>query len=258
MFDLFSDILAYRDNAFTRMDARAKLLLCFAGLIAVLLSRHMAFPLAVFGFSLGAMLGLRQPLRLVLVRLGAPLGMVAVLIFLFALFFGSTEFFSLSFWGKRITFTEEGIRRGLLTGSKVLGAGSLILLLSLITPAHRIFRALLWFRVPRGWVEIAMLMYRYIFSLLDDTADIFSAQRLRLGYCGIRRSLSSFGNLAGTVLIRSFDQAARTHEAMVLRGYKGSLLPGPLPDSCRSDWARLAGGAAVLAAAYFFLEWRTG
>ncbi len=256
MLDLFSDIFAYRDGPWTRMDARAKLLLSFGGILVVILSRGITLPLAVFGFSVGAILALGHPPRLLLARLAAPLGMVAVLILLLSLFFGSIEVFSFSFWGREIGFKEEGIRRGLLTGSKVLGASSLMVLLSLITPAHRIFRALLWFRVPRGWVEISMLMYRYIFSLLDDTADIASAQRVRLGYCGMRRSLRSFGTLAGAVLVRSFDQAARTHEAMVLRGYKGSLPVGPMPHSGLSDLLLLASGATILAAAYFFLEWR--
>ncbi len=256
MPDLFSDIFAYRDNPWTRTDARAKILLAFAGIALVIMSGHTAFPLAVLGCSVAAMLALGHPPRLIFARLAAPLGMVGVLIILLSLFFGRTEVFSFSFWGKEIGFKEEGIRRGLLTGSKVLGAGSLMLLLSLITPAHRIFRALLWFRVPRGWVEISMLMYRYIFSLLDDTADISSAQRVRLGYCGLKRSLHSFGTLAGAVMLRSFDQAARTHEAMVLRGYKGFIPPGPMPDSCPGDWLRLACGAAILGVAYFFLEWR--
>ncbi len=256
MPDLFSDIFAYRDNTWTRMDARGKILLAIGGIIAVILSRDMAFPLSVFGCSVAAMLALGHPPRLVLARLAAPLGMVAVLVVLLSLFYGRTEVFSFSLWGKGMAFKEEGLRRGLLTGSKVLGAGSLMLLLSLITPAHRIFRALLWFRVPQGWVEISMLMYRYIFSLLDDTADIASAQRVRLGYCGLKRSLHSLGTLAGAVMLRSFDQAARTHEAMVMRGYKGSPPLGPMPDARPGDRVRLACGAAILAAAYFFLEWR--
>ena len=108
-----------------------------------------------------------------------------------------------------------------------------MLLFSLVTPAHRIFHALLWFRIPQGWVEIAMLMYRYIFSLLDDTADVAAAQRVRLGYNGTRRSLSSIGSLAGAVIIRSLDQAAHTHEAMSLRGYGGLIPFAPLPEMCR-------------------------
>jgi cobalt/nickel transport system permease protein len=256
MLDLFSDIFTYRDNSWTRMDPRGKLVLSLAAILGVLLSTGMVFPLTVFAFGLGAMFSLRLPPKLVVARLAAPLGIVVVLVFLQAVFLGRTEIFSFSLLGIRVTCKQEGVWRGLLMGSKVLGAVSVMLWLSLVTPAHKIFHALHWFRMPRGWVEIAMLMYRYIFSLLDDTADVAAAQKVRLGYRGIKRSLSSFGALAGAVIIRSFDQASSTHEAMILRGYKGFIPFGPMPAMGRTDRLKMASGLAILAAAYLVLEWR--
>ena len=126
--------------------------------------------------------------------------------------------------------------RGVLLGSRVLGAVSVMLLLSSVTPAYKIFGALRWFHVPEGWVEIALLVYRYTFVLLDQTADIASAQRVRLGYSSLGRSLSSAGVLAGTVVARSMDQAMRTYEAMTLRGYQGRLPMGPLAELKARDW----------------------
>ena len=76
--------------------------------------------------------------------------------------------------------------RGVLLGSRVLGAVSVMLLLSSVTPAYKIFGALRWFHVPEGWVEIALLVYRYTFLLSDQTADIAAAQRVRLGYSVVR------------------------------------------------------------------------
>jgi cobalt/nickel transport system permease protein len=255
MLDLFSDIFAYRDHSWTRMDPRGKLVLSLAAILGVILSTRMVFPLAVFAFCLGAMLCLRLPARLVLARLAAPLGIVVVLILLQSLFFGRTKVFSFSLLGIEWVLKQEGGWRGLLMGSKVLGAVSVMLLLSLVTPAHKIFHALLWFRIPRGWVEIAMLMYRYVFSLLDDTADVAAAQKVRLGYRGIKRSLSSCGALAGAVIIRSLDQATHTREAMIIRGYKGSIPFGPMPAMGWMDRLRIAGFSALLAAVYLFLEW---
>jgi cobalt/nickel transport system permease protein len=104
-----------------------------------------------------------------------------------------------------------------------------MLLLGCVTPAHQLFHALRWLGVPRTWVEVALLMYRYIFVLLDEAGDVVTAQRVRLGYAGVSRSLSSLGVLSGTVIVRSLDQSERTHEAMMLRGYKGSMPFGPLP-----------------------------
>jgi len=254
MLDLFSDIFAYRENTGTRMDPRAKLVLSLVTLLCIILSTRMVLPLAVFFCCLAGMLVVRIPGRLLLVRLTAPIGVVGMLFILQSFLFGQTEMVTVSILGIKLTVLKEGVWRGLLLGSKVLGAVSIMLLFSLVTPAHRIFHALLWFRLPRGWVEIAMLMYRYIFSLLDDTADVAAAQRVRLGYNGIQRSLSSIGRLAGAVLIRSLDQAAHTHEAMTLRGYRGVIPFGPLPVMPGRDLWIMAGGSAVISAACLLLE----
>jgi cobalt/nickel transport system permease protein len=130
------------------------------------------------------------------------------------------------------------------------------LLFSSITPAHTFFSALRWFRVPQGWVEIALLMYRYTFALLDRAADVAAAQKVRLGYSGVGQSLSSMGRLAGIVLIHSFDQAGRTYEAMILRGYKGSVPFAPLPALPKKEFAYTIVASAAIGAITFLLERR--
>ena len=70
---------------------------------------------------------------------------------------------------------REGALHGALLGTRVLGAVSVLLLLSSTARAHQIFNALRWFGVPKGWVEVGMLMYRYIFMLLDLAADVMNA-----------------------------------------------------------------------------------
>ena len=97
--------------------------------------------------------------------------------------------------------------------------------------------ALRWASVPHTWIEIAMLMYRYLHILFEQAASVVSAQSVRLGYSGLRRSFQSLGSLAGMVILRSLDQAEKSHEAMMARGYRGRL---PLP-ACR----RCRGGKGV-------------
>jgi len=229
MFDLFSDIMAWRPNALTRVDSRLKLVSALALLAAVLFSTRLALPLAVLLACLAAMLALRLPVRLTLLRLAAPALVVLILMLLQAFMHGATPLWTLTLAGCRFTATKEGVWQGVLLGARVLGAVSVMLLLSSVTPAHHLFHALRWLGVPRTWVEVALLMYRYIFVLLDEAADVATAQRVRLGYAGLSRSLSSLGVLSGTVIVRSLDQSVRTHEAMLLRGYKGSMPFGPLP-----------------------------
>ena len=59
--------------------------------------------------------------------------------------------------------------------------------------------------------------------LLDDAQVIYSAQKNRLGYAGYRRGLRSFGTLAGTLVIKAFDNSQTMTTAMVQRGYDGNM-----------------------------------
>jgi cobalt/nickel transport system permease protein len=235
MFELFSDIFTCRDNALRRIDPRPKLVAAFAAIVTVILSTHVALPLAVFAACLLTLAILRMPMKLVLLRLAAPLGVALMVLALQTLLIGETPLARWPVAGAHLTLFREGLDRGVLIASRVLGAVSVMLLLSFVTPAHQIFNSLRWFRVPTGWVEIAMLMYRYVFALIELTDDMVEAQRLRLGYDGARRSLSSLGTLAGAVTLRSLEQAIHTHEAMMVRGYRGSIPFGPLPHLATRD-----------------------
>jgi cobalt/nickel transport system permease protein len=254
MFDLFSDIFTYRDNVLTRIDPRAKLLIAFAALVAVVTAGHTTLPLLFFGLCLGAVAALRIPARLVAVRLAAPLAIVAILVVLQTFVTGSTPIYTFTLAGWHLTANAEGLHQGTLLGSRVLGAVSVVFLLSLVTPAHRIFQALRWFGISRNWLEIAILMYRYIFVLMDRVANIAAAQKLRLGYTTRGRALRSFTTLAGSTIIHSFEQAERTNDAMRLRGYRGTMPFGPLPAIRGRDRLILALSLILIAAARL-MEW---
>lgn len=254
-FELFSNILAYRDNILTRIDPRVKLVLGVLAIVGVILSARPAFPLAIFAASLSGMLAVRMPARFILIRLAAPLGIVLVLILLQSVWVGSTPLFSVSLFGWKIGVMREGALHGALLGARVLGAVSVLLLLSSTARAHQIFHALRRFGVPQCWVETGMLMYRYIFMLLEQAADVMDAQRVRLGHSSLRRSLSSTGVLAGTVIKVAMDQGVRTYEAMELRGYKGCMPFGAMPALCWKDILILCLTSAAIVIAYMRLEW---
>ncbi len=256
MFDLFSDIFAFRDHPWTRLDPRLKLLMTLFAISCLLLSTRVILPLVFLSLSLTGMSVLRTPARLIFLRLIFPLGMVAVLVLIEALTLGKTELFTISIRGISIPFWREGLLHGLFMGSRVLGAVSVLLFFSLVTPAHTVFSALRWFRIPSGWVEIAMFMYRYTFALLDRASDVAAAQKVRLGYSGIGNSLSSFGRLAGIVLIHSFDQATRTHEAMLLRGYKEIIPSAPLAPMPRKEVRYVILACGIMGALTLLLETR--
>lgn len=222
-FDLFSDYFARRDNVVQRLDSRVKLAITCGGIGAVLLSSRPGLPAALFFVVFSSLLGLKIPVRFVIRRYLPAAGIILMLMLLHGFMIGSDPLLEFSLGGWRPALYQEGVERGILIGSRMLGAFSLLLMLGFVTPAHDIFRALHWFRIPKGWVEIALMTYRYIFVLLDDASDIATAQKIRLGYVGFKRSLSSMGVLVGSVLVRSLDQSLRTHEAMTARAYTGEM-----------------------------------
>jgi cobalt/nickel transport system permease protein len=205
--EIFSDHFAQKANYLTEVDARAKMLFAAAVIIIVISSHNIYVPLIVLSLSLGAILGIRIPPGVILLRAAAPFGLAAAVLFMQIFFYGMAE----------------GLARGILIMAKVLSAVSVIIFLSMTTPVNKLLNAARWFKVPNTWVEIAMLSYRYSFVLLEDVITIRNAQKVRLGYSSLARGLRSFGELIGSTVIRTYDRSIAVYESMVLRGYDGTM-----------------------------------
>lgn len=121
-----------------------------------------------------------------------------------------------------------GIGRGsvgvcIKTAAKAFACVSCMYFLSLTTPMNDLFGVLRRSFIPDCFVEIAELIYRYIFVLYDAAARIELAQKTRLGYVNLRTSYKSVASLITSVLVRAYKQADRTYTALEARGYTGSL-----------------------------------
>lgn len=235
MIELFSDIFTNRDNALTETDARIKLIGVLFALVLSILSVSPVFPAVLFFVSVVIVMALRLPWKLVCMRFLLPVVIVCVLGVLQLFMTEGTALFTVPLSPWVLTATREGFLNAVHIGSRVLGGVGMVIVLGVSTPAHDVFGALLWMRAPRAWVEVAMLMYRYIFVLLEITMDMATAQKHRLGYSTTAISLKSAGALAGAVILRAMDQSVKTSEAMLLRGYRGELPVGrPAPFTFRS------------------------
>ena len=252
--EAFSDRCAFADNALTRLDARVKLILALSAITAILFSPGPLLPLGLFAFCLCAMIRVRLPWRVLLWRMAGPLGIAAVLCLLQTMFSGATPLWQLRVGPWAITFTREGLFEGLQVGARVLGSVSVLILLGTVTPAFKVFAALRWAHMPQTMVDLSLLMYRYIFSLLDEAVEVRGAQLVRLGYVDARRSLASTGRLMGAVVLRALDQADRTHESMLVRLYEGRLPMAELGPIRRAQVLVLTAGLAVLAGAFVLCQ----
>ncbi len=254
MFELFSDLFALRDNAFTRMDVRVKLLITGIGIFAVILSGNAAFGILMFAVSVSCMVAVRIPLKIMLIRLALPLAMALLMVVIKSFLPGLGKDILFHFAGMEIAASGDGFRDGILVASRVMGASGIALLLGFVTPAYQLFAGLGWFRISSAWVELAMMTYRYIFVLLEVASEMAAAQRVRLGYAGWSRSLSSFSTLAGGVVLRSAEQATSTHEAMLARGYCGGTGYTHLHPPRFRDFALVFVASALIASGYFLCK----
>ncbi|MBI4827520.1 MAG: cobalt ECF transporter T component CbiQ [Nitrospinae bacterium] len=250
-FEVFTDIFTYHDSPLRAVDARVKLLVAAVAVGLTLLAPSPWFPSLVFAMCLTALAWLKAPLRLVLARFAPALWMALMLLALKTVLTGATPMASATVAGITVTAYREGWEEGVLLAFRLAGCLSALQLFSMVTPAHEVFRSLLWFRAPATWVEVAMLMYRYTFQLFDMAAEMGFAQKARLGYSNARVTLASAGTLAGAALLRSVDQAARTHEAMRARCYTGRIPFDPMPELTARQALTVAGLAAALTLLFF-------
>jgi cobalt/nickel transport system permease protein len=211
------------EHLLTKVDARVKLFAALIVLIMVLSYRGFVFPSLVTLSCLFLCIRMGIPFRALVLRFSEPLFIACMLVLLKCFFSGKDALFSASILGLKVVGHKDGLMEGLLIGSRIIGAVSLVALLGFSTPFAEFMAGLSWFRVPKGFIEILMFAYRYIFVLFEDAQVIYQAQKNRLGYSTVRRGLSSFGTLAGTLTIKAFDHSQNTTVAMVQRGYDGDM-----------------------------------
>ncbi|MCQ9207575.1 MAG: cobalt ECF transporter T component CbiQ [Omnitrophica bacterium] len=220
--EVFSDRFAHKDNFLTRIDARTKMIFVFVAIITILFSRTPYLPVIIAFLSLVFLISIRVPAKTILLRMLAPLTIAIVILLIQIFFYGTTPIFKLTVFGFHFAGYKEGLFRGLVIAGKVTGCVSLIIFLSMTTPVSTLLRAASWFRISKTWIEIAAITYRYVFVLIEDAITIRDAQKVRLGYSNLSRSVRSLAELTGSVFIRAYDQSISTYEAMQLRGYSGT------------------------------------
>lgn len=131
--------------------------------------------------------------------------------------------FSLPFFGGFLAVVPDAQSLGALVLSRALGAVSCLYLLSLSTPLPEILQVLRRAHVPSVIVELAVLIYRYIFILLATFREMRDSAASRLGYCGLKRSLHTTGIVYGGLLANSFRRAGACFDAMESRCYTGQI-----------------------------------
>ncbi|MDO8691164.1 MAG: cobalt ECF transporter T component CbiQ [Dehalococcoidia bacterium] len=214
-----------------------KLAVLGAGLLVNLVSSSLLTSLALAAGSLAVLLFIGTEPGLLAKRLVAPWYLAVVAVGTQVFLTGNTIIFQ---WGP-LTGYAEGLIRGELLGGRIVGGAALVLCFSLTMSVTELLSLASRLRLSPVLIEIASLTYRYLFLLSDEGQRIREAQLSRLGHNSWRKSMRSYGVLAGMLMARSYDKAEGVYQAMASRGYRGTLPT----ENCRTPGARDVLGLGV-------------
>lgn len=227
------------NSFFHQWDPRLKiaslLLFCFmaASLHSLLLAISAFFMAGVSLFLSGL------PLQMAARRLRALAGflsmMLLVLPFSTSLLSGGTFVIIAGF--PAVHFSVHGF---LLALTIVFKASTIALLMDPLFATAPLPATIEGFRrigVPQSICQMVFLSYRYIFVFADEMQRMYTSMLVR-GYhprCNLK-TLRIMGNYFGMLFVSSYDRNQKVYEAMLCRGYDGTLPSFVTFQSTRRDW----------------------
>ena len=244
-----ADASSGRDGLLQRLDPRVKLLGLFALLLASVLVTRLSALLALFLIAV---------VFIVWSRLG--IGRFAVRAWLFVPLFtlaivlpATTSWVSpgqqlIHLWGD-LAVTTTGLASAARLVLRVLDAVSFSVLLAVTTPWNELLAALRVARVPRTFVFVLTVSYRYVFVLMRLVQGMVTARRSRtVGPVAPGEDRRFVGAAVGTLFGHSQALAEQVHAAMLARGFTGEAHTLTVWRVRRIDYLWGAGVAAALAA----------
>ena len=128
-----------------------------------------------------------------------------------------------------LTATVEGLEFFTSVLIKSWASVTTAVLLTSTTPPMGLLSALRSLRLPALLTAVVMLMYRYLFVLVEETQRMLRARAARSAAVGpesggtIAWRARSAGGMAGSLFIRTLDRSERIYMAMLARGFDGGI-----------------------------------
>ncbi|AFY41181.1 cobalt ECF transporter T component CbiQ [Nostoc sp. PCC 7107] len=107
--------------------------------------------------------------------------------------------------------------------TRALASVSCLYFLMLTVPFTEILQTLRYLRFPVLLTDLLLLMYRFIFILLNTVNELLTAQNSRGGYRTWRRGMKSLAILIGQLLQRTLQRYSQFSLGLEARGFVGEL-----------------------------------
>ena len=133
------------------------------------------------------------------------------------------DLFSIDIGGKYLAVSQDSMTEAGRLVMVAMASVSCLYFLTLTTPLIDILVVLQKLHCPKIMIELMMLIYRYIFVVLDMASAIRTSQYCRLGNKDFITDLHAIGQMLSVLLIRSLKRSSQLFDAMESRCYDGEI-----------------------------------
>lgn len=213
------ELYAQGSSILHRWEARWKLigLLILMFSFAQIQSIQWACVGLVIGY--GLLISLRLPFKIFIKRI-SQIHLIFIPCFLILPFtaYGDLQ----TIYGIQLSW--EGVWLATLFYIRAISVVAVSMALIYSTPMTQLFHAAERLWIPSVIVQIALLTYRYLFSLSWEWSNVRNALKSR-GFINkaSMRVYKTYANVIATSLVRSLERTDRVHNAMKCRGYQGQI-----------------------------------
>ncbi len=214
----YLDTLATRDSVIHRLDPRVKVLTAALFVICIVsFDKYVISAMLPFVLFLTLIMGLSNVPALYILKRIALVSPLAILIGIFNPFFDQQTLLYLGpipVSGGWLSFISILLRFCLTVGA--------MLILIATTGFNAVCMAMEKMGMPKIFAVQLLLLYRYIFVLMNEGQRMYRARALR-SFQGRGTDIKTFAHLIGGLLLRTIDRAQRIHLAMLCRGFDGTI-----------------------------------
>ena len=231
---MVADELARRPGLLQRLDPRVKLVSLLALIVTAALATRMTVLVLLLVFAVALVLASRIGLRRFAARAWLFIPLFTAAIMLPAIFNVVTPGHTvLTLWSHgppvwplpgRLAVTAPGLFAFARIVLRVTTVVSFAVLLTLTTPWSELLKAMRAVGLPRGFVFVLAVAYRYLFTLVRLAQDMAVARTSRLvGRASTGEDRRFLGATVAAVFGKSQAASEQVYLAMISRGYTGEV-----------------------------------
>lgn len=151
----------------------------------------------------------------------------------------------------------EGLRQGILAGTRAVGTLSATLLLAFTTPFPRLVGFLHRWNCPGIAIDLLCLVHRQIFLLDERVSRLRRALASRNGWRGFRIAFRSLALTAASMVVQAVEGSRRLEHGLASRGGNPGGFPRPRTPLEVRPWA-LAGALLLPGCLALAIRWGRG